>query len=360
MKILFCSSFVYNSSNGAAIFAQLFLDWCSDRKIAVDIVSSEKADLFIPLVTQNKLFTKFPILNQYHRSFIYYKTVKELLRTHDYDIVFFNSVVESLHTSRLISKTPVHAFLHDENFMNDYKQNASFKRRLYRNFMFRHEKKACQFLDKIWTNSKHMKDSLDSIYGIHPVKSSYFYFRSFDLQKLKVEKKNGTRILFIKHDYERGGLESLLDAVNSLDRDITLEVIGPPKNKHQNLKNRLRNKTLEIAEYKDRIGVQQAFQQADIFCVPSYSEALGLGNLEALAMNVPVVASNIPVMNELNKYEIFCIAQSHNPENIRNAILSILDNEAYRNKLIDKGRVFLQEILNKERVYKSMDDIIMV
>ena len=361
MKILFCSSFVNTSSNGAAIFAQLFLEWCNERKITVDIISSEMSEpSFIPLVHQNKFVRKFPILNQYQRSFIYYKTVKEKLREKSYDLIFFNSVIESLHTAKLIKKTPVHAFLHDENFMKDYMKNAPFKRKIYRTFLFRQEQKACHFLDKVWTNSKYMKMSLDSIYNIHPVKSEYFYFRSFDLKKeVKKLDNNSLRILFIKHDYTRGGLIPLIKAINKIDKyPVILDVIGPPESKHPLLQKLMKDHTILISEYKDRKGIQQAFQQADLFCVPSYSEALGLGNLEALSLGIPVIASNIPVMNELNIEKIYHMLPSHEPSDIKNTIIAIMEDKTLQETKRNNGLKFIESTLSKEKVFQSFDSIL--
>lgn len=349
------------SSNGAAIFAQLFLEWCADRKIEVDVISSEKSDpKFIPLVRQNRIFSRFPILNQYHRSFIYYKTVKEQLQNNSYDLIFFNSVVESLHSAKLITAVPVHAFLHDENFMNDYIERPSLKRKTYRNIMFRHEQKACVYLDKIWTNSKYMKLSIDSIYGLHPIKSSFFYFRPFDLESNQENSNDGTiRILFIKHDYTRGGLIPLIQGINEIKNySIVLDVIGPPESKHAGLKKFLHNHTMEITEYKNRVDIQQSFQQANIFCVPSYSEALGLGNLEALSLGVPVITSNIPVMNELNKHNVFHILPSHKPADIKRVIVLIIEDKELQGKYRNNGLEFINSQLNKETVFQSFDEIL--
>lgn len=364
MRILFCSSFIHNSRNGAAIFARLFLDWASHRKIEVDIISPEESTILehIPFVTNQKGFRKIPILNNYHRSYIYYKTVQQQLKKKSYELIFFNSVIESLHSARLIDNIPVHAFLHDENFMNDYKIRPSLKRRIYRKFMRKQEQKACVELTKIWTNSKYMNVAIQTHYNIHPIKIANFYFRSFDLVPSFSEKKPPgleKTILFIKHDYERGGLLSVIDAINMIDDyEIRLIVVGPAKSSHRFIRSRYDGDMIEIYEYKNRAEIQTLFQTADIFCVPSFSEALGLGNLEAMVFEIPVISSNIPVMQELNTRNCMLLCDPYNPNSIAQAIRSTFTDVAIIENRVNNGKRFVEEEIAKVEVFNSLDNIV--
>ena len=362
-KILFCSSFIDQAQTGSAIFAQLFLDWAATRDILVDIISSEKSSKrdIIPLVSHNWIFTKLPILNQYHRSYIFYKTVSEVLKSSDYDYIFFNSVVESLHTSRFIKDISVFAFLHDENFMNDYKKDASWKRKIYRNSIKKLENKAANLLDKVLTNSKYMKLQIERVYQLHPLKVEYFHFRSFDLNCEKkdfdcLSSKKEIRILFVKHDYERGGLFLLLEALESISGyTFNLQLVGFQSN--QSIDDSFSNGVIQVYERLTRSEIKEAYQNADIFCVPSQSEALGLANLEAMQIGLPVVALDIPVLQELSNLYGQQIAFLASRDNLTEIILECIENDERRKLVIQNAMHFIETTLTQTEVYQSFDKI---
>lgn len=361
-RILFCSSFIDQVQTGSAIFAQLVIEWAERNDIELDIISSEKSERrTIPLVKHNRLFAVMPVLQIYHRSYIYYKTVQSILKEKDYDYVFFNSVVESLHSAKLIKNTPVRAMLHDENFMCDYKVNPSLKRRLYRKVMHKQEKKACQFLDKILTNSKYMKSQIESIYDMHPLKVNYSYFRSFDfddMQAVKLKSKEECKtILFVKHDYERGGLVYLAEAIRLINQqELCLKVIGVPSNKHREISRMLSGIKHEIISKRSRDEIYLDYLKCTVFCVPSQSEALGLANLEAMITEKPVVAFDIPVMQELNKADKIMDLAAY--QNIKKLAEKIEMNLAMGNDTqarILAAKSFVEEKISKDQFHSNLN-----
>ena len=364
-KILFCTSSISLTQTGAAVFAQLFLEWTASRSIEVDIISPESNSSYvtIPLVKHRRLFTQIPILQTYHRSFIYYKTVEQQINAIDengasYDVVFFNSVVESLHSAKLIHKIPVWAFLHDENFMRDYVENPSWKRLLSRKLMHRYEGKAVQFLGRVLTNSKYMKNSIVDIYSKHPLKVNYCYFRSFDLPgSASVASIDDTiHILFIKHDADRGGLALLLNEIKKMNtRKISLHLVGVGPSYIEKSNSVLSSIEYQYDTYLNRDELHDAFLKTDIFCVPSFSEALGLANIEALQYSKPVVVLDIPVMRELVEIEpMYFLATV---ENLGSKIEQVVDNAYERVLKCNSGHKFLNEYLSKESVFSRWDEI---
>lgn len=364
-KILFCTSSISLTQTGAAVFAQLFLEWASVRSIHVDIISPETNSTYksIPFVKHRKLFTQVPILQTYHRSFIYYKTVKQQIdestsSDQPYDLVFFNSVVESLHSAKLIHKIPVWAFLHDENFMRDYVEKPSWKRYLYRRLMHRFEGKAVQFLEQVITNSKYMKKSIVDIYSKHPIQVKDGYFRSFDLPGLATVASIGDtiNILFIKHDADRGGLALLLNEITKMKtRKISLHLVGVAPSYIEKYKSVLSSIEYQHDTYLNRDELHHAFLKTDIFCVPSFSEALGLANFEALQYSKPVIVLDIPVMRELVEIEpMYFFATA---ENLGSTIEQVVDDAHERLVKCNSGHKFLNEYLSKTSVFSRWDDI---
>ena len=78
------------------------------------------------------------------------------------------------------------------------------------------------------------------------------------------------------------------------------------------------------------------YSQCDVFLYPSLRESFGIPMLEAMACNVPVITSNTSSMPEVSG-EAAHIINPFNPEEITQGLIEILNNEAYRKSLCDKG-----------------------
>lgn len=78
------------------------------------------------------------------------------------------------------------------------------------------------------------------------------------------------------------------------------------------------------------------YSQCDIFLYPSLRESFGIPMLEAMSCNVPVITSNTSSMPEIAE-DAAHIINPFNPEEITQGIIEIVNNEAYRKSLCDKG-----------------------
>lgn len=78
------------------------------------------------------------------------------------------------------------------------------------------------------------------------------------------------------------------------------------------------------------------YSQCDLFLYPSLRESFGIPMLEAMACGVPVITSNTSSMPEVSG-EAAHIIDPFNPDEITNAIIKILNDEAYRKSLCEKG-----------------------
>lgn len=89
----------------------------------------------------------------------------------------------------------------------------------------------------------------------------------------------------------------------------------------------------------DDLTLAQWFRAADILTYPSVKEGFGLVALEALASDLPVVASNIPVFGEfLTDHVNALLPQVSEPTAIAHAIDEIISDPALRATLITAGR----------------------
>ncbi|MHA1611275.1 MAG: glycosyltransferase family 4 protein [Promethearchaeota archaeon] len=155
-------------------------------------------------------------------------------------------------------------------------------------------------------------------------------------------------------NYEKGTL-TLLKAISLLIDSVpklTLVLIGPPtlafnyqlaetkkECPHYQIINLSPDNLTGIFD-KKKIG---AFQVADIFCMPSRSEAYGIAYLEAWATKTPVIGANFPAMHEvIQDGEDGMLVEFDNAIQLRDAILYLLDHPKKRLEMGERGFLKIQ------------------
>ena len=85
------------------------------------------------------------------------------------------------------------------------------------------------------------------------------------------------------------------------------------------------------------------FKIADVFCLTSKYEGLGLVLLESLTLKVPVITMNSGAMKEVikNNYSGVLLSQNFNSKSLSTAIIKILSNKRFRQKIIKNGTITL-------------------
>jgi glycosyltransferase involved in cell wall biosynthesis len=113
------------------------------------------------------------------------------------------------------------------------------------------------------------------------------------------------RVLFIKSDYERGGLRRLIFALQQLkEYSFQLTIAGPEET---DVRERLGDMLNANAQLKFHFAgpvtqadtVMNLYHTHHLVCVPSEREALGLVNAEALASGTPVVSVKVGGIPEI-------------------------------------------------------------
>jgi glycosyltransferase involved in cell wall biosynthesis len=78
------------------------------------------------------------------------------------------------------------------------------------------------------------------------------------------------------------------------------------------------------------------YNGAGVFIYPSFYEGFGLPIVEAFACETPVVTSNVSSMKEIAEGAAELV-DPYNPKDIAASIIKILNDQNYRNELINKG-----------------------
>ncbi|MCW8194206.1 glycosyltransferase [Proteobacteria bacterium 005FR1] len=106
----------------------------------------------------------------------------------------------------------------------------------------------------------------------------------------------GLRLMFISRIHEKKGLDVLVDALAELPPEVTLDVYGAGDPAYEQfIRQRVVQHGLErrvrFHGHVEGEAKIKAFQNADLFCLPTRSENFGLVVGEALAHGVPVITT---------------------------------------------------------------------
>ncbi len=100
------------------------------------------------------------------------------------------------------------------------------------------------------------------------------------------------KILFVGEISARKGIATLLRAFAKINGSAELVCVGPVDGDFQAALNTLPLKNVTFKGTMSRNDIHQAYQNADIFCLPSAEEGFGMVVLEAMASGLPVVISD--------------------------------------------------------------------
>ena len=97
------------------------------------------------------------------------------------------------------------------------------------------------------------------------------------------------------------------------------------------------------------------YQLATIFIYPSLYEGFGIPVIEALFSKTPVITSNLSCLPEAGgPNSIYIIPNDINE--IKNAIIFLMDNEVLQNEMKTQGFIFAQKF-NDEIIAKKMIEL---
>ena len=101
--------------------------------------------------------------------------------------------------------------------------------------------------------------------------------------------------------------------------------------------------------------VSKLLADADIFCLPSFSEGLPVSIMEAMAVGVPVVSSWISGIPELATNEVTALTvPASNIPALAAALKSITSDEALRNTLVTNARARVERLHSIEQNAKTL------
>jgi glycosyltransferase involved in cell wall biosynthesis len=160
------------------------------------------------------------------------------------------------------------------------------------------------------------------------------------------------------------GIDYLIKALPQLIAkipDLRVLLIGEGEQK-QHLKELAKELSVEnIVHFEGSVphkSIPRYLSMMDIFVMPSLSESFGVSALEAQAMKVPVVATNIGGIPEVVKDGISgLLVKPKDSKELASAIIKLLGNDALRKYMGENGRKFVIEKYEWERNAEEMEEL---
>ena len=171
-------------------------------------------------------------------------------------------------------------------------------------------------------------------------------------------KSNSIHILCVARHYPRKGIADLLKAfkkviASHIHIHLTLVGGGPQLNQNRRLANQL-NISANVSFVGDLVNQQQLaeyYQNADIFCLPSYHETFGLVFLEAMFFDLPIVAYASSAVPEVVNNGCGFLCPPGDVDCLSKKLLILAQNEQLRKIMGQKGKLNVERFswLNSAR-----------
>lgn len=159
-----------------------------------------------------------------------------------------------------------------------------------------------------------------------------------------------------RFSYEKG-FDMLLDSFkifSEKNKDWNLVIVGEGLER-DNLQKQIKNYSLENRVKLEHFtnNVKKYYLDSSALLLSSRLEGWGLVNVEAFEMGVPVIAYNLPAIQEIfNNEQVGIIVESFNIEKYADAMLKIAENDEYRKQLgknaKERAKNFSEDVIQKQ------------
>ena len=188
------------------------------------------------------------------------------------------------------------------------------------------------------------------------------------IPQINVSRKGSmSRVLFVGHCSPIKGIKYLLEAIWLLKiSNIALDLVGDLES---NIEYTARLKEMtRIWGISDKIifhgfvpreRIINFYTEADIFVLPSLWEGFGIVLLEAMAFELPVVATKVGAIPELVKDGVNgLLVPPANSRALAEAIAALIQNPGLRKKLGKNGRAIYNKSLTWEQVGEKFETVL--
>ena len=349
MKILLCTNAFETVSNGPAKFAHLVLEMeryfpdCEVRVLTEDCTTSVKNKIYKQQLNIPRILKP---LGMFLRMFQYHKQAMSIKHTDfNFDYLVYNNAIVGIWSGLRFKNTI--GFINDDTYATTNWKSFWGLNWTKGRIFFITEKIACKCLQLIIVNSNYLGALIQKKYNAPAHKVKRLYKAKEIDNELHTKSNPIPTILFVKNDYLRGGLFNLVDALKQLSQPFKLIIAGPHAASKQSILAYIgQQHQLEVA-FKGIITPAEVYdnmRKADIFCVPSTKEALGVANIEALALGCTVISTQVGGIPEvLDNGNNGWLVPPNNPHALANAIQTAISNPDLCAEKTKNGHIFVEQ-----------------
>ncbi|MBI2013539.1 MAG: glycosyltransferase family 4 protein [Candidatus Colwellbacteria bacterium] len=195
----------------------------------------------------------------------------------------------------------------------------------------------------VWNYTMKNAQYIIDVSGTIKSEKAYFIPNGVDIKKFapgKVKiKKDKKTVLFVGRLSPEKGIEYYLEASQIIKHRLGEGVgFAAVTNLSTKTKDKLRIMDLirksGVNLIPGALNMPEIYRKADVFVLPSISEAFGLVNLEAMASGVPVVATNVGgVPNVVKDGVVGFLVPPKDSQAIAQAVIKILEDDQLREKM---------------------------
>lgn len=301
-NIYFISNKFKTVDHGPAKFAKKFAEFTRNLPNVLSVTTEKNTLSYVEHVSTKSLF----FFKSIRDSYSYWCYLRKV--TKPGDSIIFNTPYISTISLILLSKRRIYTFINDDNSVKISKNLDWYEKTRLLVFSVL-DRLIVNRSSMVVVNSLYMESLFLKTFNIDSNKVFHLY-KGLDLDEIAIHSKSKARsfseecvkVLFVKSDYIRGGLPLLLEAINVLKKtkNIELSIVGP---KDDSCLGRFKGSGfVRFLGKCDQNEVFKLMAESAIFCVPSYKEALGVANLEAMALGCLVVSTNTGGIPEVLNY----------------------------------------------------------
>lgn len=235
---------------------------------------------------------------------------------------------------------------------------AGFLLRIYKPLFLKYvlrSAKAVTVLNEAQKIEIHRRYSVD-LSKIHVIPNgvdeAFFYKKQRTL-------RSKPRLIFVGRLSVQKNVEQFIRALEGISNQFVTTIIGEGELKEslQALAKELKLQNVEFTGLKDRQETLESLQQADIFVLPSEREGMPLALLEAMAMALPVVATDVPgVQDVVAQGKNGILVPLHDTEALRDALMNIGTNGKLYEKMSHASRK-LSENYSWDKVTTQFENV---
>lgn len=271
-----------------------------------------------------------------------FKKAWNLMKNSTYDIIHVHGRVAPFLVSLFNNNTPVVFTLHDDPPVKS-QENYHIYKISYKIF----QETAVQRADKVIAVHNGLKNELIKR-GICNSDKIHVIPNGVDMNIFKsdIKRSDSCTVLFVGSLTKRKGIKYLLMAIAEI-KDARLIIVGdgPERDNLIRLAENLRIKDrVTFAGSVSHEKLPTYYSHASVFVLPSIREAFPLSILEAMACNLPVIATNTSGMPEVVKdgYNGFLV-EPKNIMQLTDKIKLILSDNGMRKRMGHNARKFVEK-----------------